>query len=796
MFRENITRVKNYLQIEKSRIMKDVTIAITAASYSGNKGAAAMLQSSIKQLYKKYENGLVIKLMSVYPKEDRKQKSFDFIEVVECKPEQLLFIAFPLSVLYFLLKWCLPIRLLIEKNKIIKAYTQTDVVIDEAGISFVDSRGFIMNTYALVSVLVPMLVGVPVVKYSQALGEFKSVFNCIYARLILPKVKLICARGEITKSNLKSINIEKNVKVCADGAFSMTDDTNIKDEMNKFCNQDSFYNNNVIAVSISSVVEKKCKELKINYKGIMVDFINYLTNKGYNVLIIANAARLGSSKPRNNDLMICDAVFAEISEPEKVRWYHEEMTAEKIRELIGHSRFLIASRFHSMIGGLYKEVPVLLIGWSHKYKEVLDMFNLGSFAADFSGLNLDMLIEKFDEFVICEQENREKIKFYLPQVIESSKNNIKYISEYIDKYILNKKVRGLFDFNNSEKYLGANIECRKGYAASEEIRENSASGGMVSALLCSLIRNGEIDGAWVTKSVIKDGQLEYKTGIAKTEQEILDCGTSIYMYMPLLKHIHEIEKFDGNMAVVLLPCQMRGFNKILENNSELKKKVKLRICLFCSGSHNENATLLPLKNAGISLENAKKLYYRKGHWRGITRIFYNDGTEKRISYTKTICAYKNAYFFVNESCMLCQDQYGYESDLSFGDIWLKEMKENPIKHTSCIVRTEDGKRFYDIAVKNGDIQETYISHRKMIVSQKRALVFKWNCAKAKEDLYHKINKKIKLNTESRCKWNHRFAFWLAYKNRKLSMEKLDMLERVPGFVIYFYMAFIRVLLSF
>ena len=53
--------------------MRDITIAITAASYSGNKGAAAMLQSSIKQLHDVYGDRLNINLMSVYPGEDRKQ---------------------------------------------------------------------------------------------------------------------------------------------------------------------------------------------------------------------------------------------------------------------------------------------------------------------------------------------------------------------------------------------------------------------------------------------------------------------------------------------------------------------------------------------------------------------------------------------------------------------------------------------------------------------------------------------------------------------------------------------------
>ena len=59
--------------------MRDVFIGITAASYSGNKGAAAMLQSSIKQLHDIYGDRLNINLMSVYPGEDKKQLPYDFL---------------------------------------------------------------------------------------------------------------------------------------------------------------------------------------------------------------------------------------------------------------------------------------------------------------------------------------------------------------------------------------------------------------------------------------------------------------------------------------------------------------------------------------------------------------------------------------------------------------------------------------------------------------------------------------------------------------------------------------------
>ncbi len=774
--------------------MRDIHIAITAASYSGNKGAAAMLQSSITQLYKKYGHRLNINLMSVYPSEDREQIPHDFINIVSCKPEQLLFQAFPLAVLHRAFCWLPPVKKLIEKNKIIRAYRETDLVIDEAGISFVDSRGPVMNTYAFVCAAVPMLVGTPVVKYSQALGTFKNPLNKFLAKWILPKIKLICARGQGTYDNLKSIGIEKNVKLCADGAFTMEDDQTIADMVDAVCREDAFYEKDVVALSISSVVEKKCNKMGIDYKGAMVQFIDGLNERGYHVLIIANAARIHSQKPRNNDLMICDAVYDAVSNRDMVRWYHKEMDAEEIRSYIGKCRFLVASRFHAMIGALQKKVPVLLVGWSHKYQEVLDMFRLGQYAIDFSKLSADTLLEEFENFVKNEDTIRAQIEENYETVMASSRDNIRYISEVIDDIAQkpSKRLKKLFDYNDPDRYLGEHIACRKGYANDESIRKNAASGGMITALLCYWLETGQIDGAWVTKSKIENGTLSYDTFIATTPEEIRSCSSSIYMDMPLLKHIDVVKNFPGKVAVVLTPCLTRALDTMMERDEELKNKIVLKLALYCSGNHTDGATMLPLEKSGISLENAQRLYYRRGHWRGLSTVVYADGSEKTLSYPKTICAYKNAYYFEKPSCMMCQDHFGNASDISFGDIWLKEMKKHAIKHTGCVIRSQKGYEMYMDAVKAGVLTESHLSETKAIKSQKRALVFKFNCAAAKV----KKGEKTSLDTSSKCKWNHRLAFKLAERNRKYSYEHRDKLKRTPMFVIYYYMCFIRVLLSF
>ncbi len=789
----------------------DINISITAASYSGNKGAAAMLKSSISQLHKLYGDRLSIDLMSVYPDSDRQQIPYDFVNIVPTKPEQLLFIAFPLALLYRGLGFIPGVRPLLKRNKILKAYSETGLVIDEAGISFVDSRGFIMNTYAFVTMAVPMLMGAPVVKYSQAMGSFNSFFNRQYAKMILPRLKLICARGDITMENLKSIGADKNAVLCADGAFTMEDTGLGEQRVDLKTENDDFYKGETVGVSLSSVVDKKCRKLGINYKRIMTGVINYLNRHGYNVLIIANAARLNSNKPRNNDLMVCDSVFSYVKDKEKVRWYHEEMDPEEIREYIGRCRFLIASRFHAMIGALQRKVPVLLIGWSHKYKEVLDMFGLGSYAFDYSEMgsksDREAVISIVREFKRMERDEasiRRLIDENYDSVMESSRRNIKEISKVIDgldfKNTETESVkpvgkRAFPDFKNPEKYMGDFLKLRRGYATDPEIRKNAASGGVVTALLVSLLKQGEIDGAFVTRTVIKDGELSYESLIATDEETIKSCSSSIYMYMPLLKELDKIRKFNGRVAVVLTPCLMRSLNALLKNDRELSEKIVLKLGLFCSGNHEKEATLMSLRKAGVSLEGAEKLYYRRGNWRGRSSVIYKDGTEKDFSYTKTLCAYKNAYFFEKKSCMLCQDHFAEGADISFGDIWLKKMKKEGVKTTGLIIRTEAGRRLYELAVKAGDITDRHMSVNDCLKGQKRALCFKYCLAKAKEDFYLKNGKNIKLDTSEKCRLKHRLAFMLAEKNRAFSEEHPELLEKIPMEAIYLYMCFIRVLLS-
>lgn len=754
--------------------MRDITVAITEASYSGNKGAAAMLQSSIKQLHDYYGERLNVNLMSVYPSADRQQSPFDFVKIVPAKPEKVL-IAFPCAIAYRLLKWLPPVKKVLLKHPVLKAYTRTDLALSEAGVSMVDSRGFVMNVYAFVCAAIPMLMGVPVIKYSQALGTFKKTYNRFLAKWILPKCRKVIARGEITRENLAGIGVTKNVTVCADGAFTMADDPAAAKKVDALWKEDPFFSCDVVGLSISNVVNNKCRELGLDYPKVIAEFADELNRQGYHVLLIANAARLGSEKTRNNDLMLGDRVFELCKDHEAVRWYHEEMTAEELREHIGRCRFLVASRFHSMIAGLERGVPVMLVGWSHKYKEVLDQFELGEYAADFSSLSLDGLMASFDRLRADEELIREKWAKHIDAVRESSLDNIRLVCEELDRIAADGKKKSYDRTGAPEQYLAI----RKGYALKDEYRQNAASGGLVTALLCNMLRHGDIDGAWVTKAVFENGKATYRTWIATTEEEIRDAGSSVYMNVPMMSHLDLLRNFSGRVAVVMQPCMMKALCAVLDKEPELKQKVVLKLGLFCSGSCRPEATDLALRKAGIRTEGAERLYYRLGFWRGPGTVAFADGHKETFSYTKCFCTYKNAYFFSKLSCFSCRDHFAECADISFGDVWLKEMKKESVKHTGCVIRSEQALDYITRAAEEGDLCLRYMGERDLLRSQKRALVFK-----------HKVC------ADGKKKWNYRLAYRLAAHNRKASEKHPDRVGKWPQPVMFLYMCFIRWLMNF
>ena len=153
------------------------------------------------------------------------------------------------------------------------------------------------------------------------------------------------------------------------------------------------------------MVWKLCKKQNIPYLKILNASVRFWLDAGYRCVVFPHSARTGSRKTHNNDLPLLCSFVSMLPEHPSLIVIKQELSAGELRALIAKLDLLTASRFHAVISAMATGVPALVIGWSHKYAEVLAQFGLEQFVIRYSGLSRETVLENAGEIL----RNREKL---------------------------------------------------------------------------------------------------------------------------------------------------------------------------------------------------------------------------------------------------------------------------------------------------------------------------------------------------------------------------------------------------
>jgi len=392
-------------------------ISLIGATISGNKGSESMFQSAVQNIAKEIPDS-VFYLFSYYPDRDSKLNTNKNVVVCSGTPLKLL-IVYPLfGIASRLLSTIHVVPTFRRVDTDFAELLDSDLVIDLGGISFVDGREKYLP-FNIACIVTPILLGKRIIKYSQALGPFNNPFNWFFARLLLPKLDCIIARGEISRLNLEALGLN-NIVMGADSAFDLKIGDTAYLHAKKYLNPE-LKKKIIVGISPSSVIEQSCERLNFNYQQIMADFINYLiAEEDCNVLIIPHSVRKYTLKRKNNDLVVCRRIQNLVKHQNRCILIADELNAEELRAIISYCNFFIASRFHAMVSSLAMKVPTCVCGWSHKYQEVLRMFDMEEYTFDYKQLDTAILIDMFHKLRSDEDRIKKKFDLHLPEVIISS----------------------------------------------------------------------------------------------------------------------------------------------------------------------------------------------------------------------------------------------------------------------------------------------------------------------------------------------------------------------------------------
>jgi polysaccharide pyruvyl transferase WcaK-like protein len=412
--------------------------AIMGGSIWGNRGAEAMLMTVIAQV-RHFDPEAIFNVYTIYPSKDNALLQDEKIRFFSGQPLAVAITHFFFSIVNYPFR---KIGLKIPLPTPVSALRDSDLLLDIGGITFSDGRT-VQLLYNVFTILPAMLMGVPVIKLSQAMGPFKTFLNKKLAKFFLPRCRKVFSRGKLTNDFVtKLLGTEYSIEQAADIAFlfdlkdSLSHENEdkvaeIKNQINNWKNE----GDTVISIVPSSLVLKRSTKQGTDYPGKLLNLVLSIKDKPFRFVFLPNGTRAGSESLMNNDIIAINAIqekFQQELSPDdfkRISWVDFDLNTRGVREIIGACDGLIASRFHSMVAGLSLCVPTMVIGWSHKYRETLAEFDMQNYAIDYKNTDLKIL-KAFIDFVSNLPIIKQQLITNVEKVKASSRKQFEFLRQF------------------------------------------------------------------------------------------------------------------------------------------------------------------------------------------------------------------------------------------------------------------------------------------------------------------------------------------------------------------------------
>jgi colanic acid/amylovoran biosynthesis protein len=277
--------------------------------------------------------------------------------------------------------------------------------------------------------------GKPLFFYAPSMGPFTNKFLNTIRKFILKKSKLIVVREDISAKYLKEqLGLDSYVTI--DSAFQNQIPENY---ISKYPDAieiiNMVENRKVVGLTITDLKwhpkYKAYSKLKDNILQSMLEFVEFLVNKGYTVLLIPQLFG------EQNDTVLLQQ-FQKLDKskimilPEDIDSYAQQLIISKLFCFIG-------MRYRSNIFAAKQRIPFISIYYEHKMKGFMDKLGLTELTINVEDISSKEVINKFNYI----EENHEVILTHLnnniPILIEESQKTTSFVLNSLKSLDISKK---------------------------------------------------------------------------------------------------------------------------------------------------------------------------------------------------------------------------------------------------------------------------------------------------------------------------------------------------------------------
>jgi len=265
------------------------------------------------------------------------------------------------------------------------------------------------------------------------------------------------------------------------------------------------------------------------------------------------------------------------------------------------------------------------------------------------------------------------------------------------------------------------------YVVSNDFRINGSSGGCVSWLLCEMLNAG------LVKKVIHVGQNPnrknpkepiFKYKISSTKIDIKRSAKSKYYPAELSEVLESVRNDPGPYAFVGVPCFVKAIRLVAYNDTLIRNRIKYCIGLVCGHLKSSHFADLFAWQCGIKpgdighIDFRVKNSSRKADQYGITVISWRNPelrvTKPNFEFFGHLWGYG---FFKYNACDYCDDVFAETADITFGDAWLPQYRDDGMGTNIIILRNPELTKIILNGILTGKVKANQISLNDIIKSQ-------------------------------------------------------------------------------
>ncbi|MCC7555724.1 MAG: Coenzyme F420 hydrogenase/dehydrogenase, beta subunit C-terminal domain [Methanoculleus marisnigri] len=245
-------------------------------------------------------------------------------------------------------------------------------------------------------------------------------------------------------------------------------------------------------------------------------------------------------------------------------------------------------------------------------------------------------------------------------------------------------VPGIQHLSETGYYLAAYV----GY--SERHRPTSASGGMATWLLETLLAEGIVDHV-ICVAPTGDPERLFTFRVFDTAEEVRTGAGSAYYPVEMSEVIRQILEVPGRYAATGLPCFIKAIRLAQQRNKKLRERIVVTVGLVCGQLKSRQFTEYIAARAGVQGDVVGVRYRGKSPDHPASNYHYvftaADGKEQRIFWNEGISEAWTNRWFTPEACNYCDDVFAECADVTCMDAWLPEYSRDSRGTSLLLVRS-------------------------------------------------------------------------------------------------------------